>query len=284
MPATRDAQHAPAGSVPSVTSRARTEVSVATPALALTGERTVPELPEENYWFRRHEAAYAGVPGWVPRPPTVAIDAGCGEGYGVSALAGVFPGCRAIGIDYDATAMAHAARAYAGPHAAYLRGALTSLPLPDECADLVVSFQVLEHIWTPADCLRELARICRPGGTVVLTTPNRLTFSPGLARRERPANVYHCREYDAGELHEELGRWAPGLEVAALLGVCPGARLRDWEFLHGSIAIAQQRTEPAGWDPALAAAVAAVRADDFEIRPDRIDECLDLVVVARQAG
>ena len=81
---------------------------------------------------------------------------------------------------------------------------------------MTVSLQVLEHIWTPGDYVRELARVTRPGGVVVLSTPNRLTFSPGLGRREKPSNLYHCREYDAEELAGELGRWLPGAEVTVL--------------------------------------------------------------------
>ena len=51
----------------------------------------------------------------VPCPPSLAVDAGSGEGYGVAVLGAAFPGCRALGIDYDAAATAHAARTYAGP-------------------------------------------------------------------------------------------------------------------------------------------------------------------------
>ena len=84
-------------------------------------------------------------------PPSLAVDAGSGEGYGVAVLGAAFPGCRALGgIDYDAAATAHAARTYAGPHAAYLRGALAGLPLPDACADLVVSLRCSSTSGPPA--------------------------------------------------------------------------------------------------------------------------------------
>ena len=257
---------------------------MAAPVLALTGERTAPGVWHENYWFRRHQAAYAALPGWVPRPPSLSVDAGSGEGYGVALLGAAFPGCNAIGIDYDAAATAHAARTYAGPRAAYLRGALTGLPLPDACADLVVSLQVLEHIWTPAEYVRELARVCRPGATVVLTTPNRLTFSPGLGRRERPANAYHCREYDIAELVGELGHWTPELSADRVLGVHAGPRLLAWERENGALVGAQQARAPEAWGPALAGMVRQVRADDFAIGPDDLDASLDLVLVARRVG
>ena len=184
--------------------------------LTITGERTVPGVAAENYWFRRHEAGYAAVPGWVPLTPSVVLDAGCGEGYAAGLLDAAWPGVRVVGVDYDAATTAHAARAHGGERATYLRGALTALPVADGAVDLAVSLQVLEHIWTPGDYVRELARVTRAGGAVVVSTPNRLTFSPGLGRREKPANLYHCREYDAAELGDEVRRWLPGATVAVV--------------------------------------------------------------------
>ncbi|HXV93478.1 MAG TPA: SAM-dependent methyltransferase, partial [Pseudonocardia sp.] len=55
------------------------------PGLPLTGERTVPGVPEENYWFRRHEVVYRAL---APRcAGGVVLEAGCGEGYGADLLA-----------------------------------------------------------------------------------------------------------------------------------------------------------------------------------------------------
>jgi hypothetical protein len=118
---------------------------------------------------------------------------------------------------------------------------------------------------------------------VVLSTPNRLTFSAGLRRRERPANAFHCREYDAAELVAELARWAPRLAVEQVLGVRHGARLRAWEAEHGGLVDAQQARAADSWAPVVAEAVRQVRAADFEISPQGLDSSLDLVVVARRA-
>ncbi|SDP22335.1 Methyltransferase domain-containing protein [Pedococcus dokdonensis] len=247
--------------------------------LTITGERTAPGIWHENYWFRRHEAGYAAVPGWVPTAPSVVLDAGCGEGYAAGLIHGAWPAVLVVGVDYDAATTAHAARTHGGQRAAYLRGALTALPLPDGVVDVTVSLQVLEHIWTPGDYVRELARVTRPGGVVVVSTPNRRTFSPGLGRREKPANLYHCREYDAQELGEELVRWLPRAAVE-VVGLGPGDRLTEWESAHGSVVTAQQATEPDQWPLGLREAVAAVTAADFVLgEPD--DASLDLFAVLR---
>jgi SAM-dependent methyltransferase len=253
-------------------------VTVPTP-LTITGERTVPGVVAENYWFRRHEAGYAAVPGWVPSTPGVVLDAGCGEGYAAKLLDAAWPGVRVVGVDYDAATTAHAARTHGGERAAHLRGALTSLPLADGAVDVTVSLQVLEHIWTPGDYVRELARVTRAGGVLVISTPNRLTFSPGLGRRERPSNVYHCREYDADELGDELSRWLPGAKVD-VSGLGHGQRLAHWESAHGSVVTAQQRTRPEAWDDDLRATVGSVTALDFDLG-DAGDPSLDLFAVVR---
>ena len=78
------------------------------PTLALTGERTLPGIPAENYWFRRHEAAYEAL---VPFcRGAVVLEAGCGEGYGAGRIAAVARSV--VGLDYDAGTVAHVAAAY----------------------------------------------------------------------------------------------------------------------------------------------------------------------------
>ena len=89
--------------------------------LTITGERTVPGIAAENYWFRRHEAGYAAVPGWVPTTPRVVLDAGCGEGYAAGLLREAWPDRCVGGVDYDSATTSHAARAHGGEQTAYLR-------------------------------------------------------------------------------------------------------------------------------------------------------------------
>jgi SAM-dependent methyltransferase len=84
------------------------EQSAADAVLALTGERTVPGIPEENYWFRRHEAAYLTLLHHCADARV--LEAGCGEGYGAALLA---ESARlVVGLDYDAVTAAHVAARY----------------------------------------------------------------------------------------------------------------------------------------------------------------------------
>ncbi|MBF6176488.1 class I SAM-dependent methyltransferase [Nocardia blacklockiae] len=240
--------------------------------LPLTGERTVPGIAEENYWFRRHEIVYARL---LDRcAGRTVLEAGSGEGYGANMIAGV--AARVIGVDYDASAVEHVRAAY--PRVEMIQGNLAALPLEDGTVDVVVNFQVIEHLWDQAQFLRECLRVLRPGGELLISTPNRITFSPG---RDTPLNPFHTRELNAAELSELLVD--AGFRVELMTGVHHGPRLRELDAKWGgSLIDAQIERALAGepWPAELAADVAAVRTDDFTLITADIDASLDLVAVA----
>jgi SAM-dependent methyltransferase len=245
------------------------------PTLPLTGERTVPGMPEENYWYRRHEVAYLELLGYCAG--AVVLEAGCGEGYGADLLARVAR--RVLGIDYDAPTVRHAARMYPRVHA--VRGNLDALPLRPSTVDVVASLQVIEHLWDQRRFLAECARVLRPGGWLLVTTPNRLTFSPD---RDTPLNPFHTRELAAGELAELLQ--GAGLRVQRMAGVHHGGRLRELDRRHGgSVIDAQVGVALAGgeWPAGLLADVASVSAADFVVHESDVDTSLDLLAVAVRA-
>ena len=240
--------------------------------LPLTGERTVPGVLEENYWFRRHEVVYEAI---VPRcAGAVVLEAGCGEGYGADLLAGVAR--TVLGLDYDAATAVHVARRY--PRVAVARTNLVALPVRDGSVDAVVSLQVIEHLWDQERFLRECHRVLRPGGALLVSTPNRITFSPG---RETPLNPFHTRELSGSEL-AVLVRDA-GFAGVELRGLHHGPRLRELDAHHGgSIVDAQVAVvvDGAPWPPGLRADVASVTCADFELRTDDVDASLDLLASA----
>lgn len=242
--------------------------------LPLTGERTVPGIPEENYWFRRHEVVYEAL---LPRcRDAVVLEAGCGEGYGADLLAGVAR--TVVGLDYDGPTAAHAARRY--PRVAVARANLVALPLRAGAVDAVVSLQVIEHLWEQERFLRECRRVLRPGGALLVSTPNRLTFSPG---RDTPLNPFHTRELSGAEL-AGLVRDA-GFAGVEVLGLHHGPRLRQLDARHGGSVVDAQTAVVLGdgvWPDALLRDVASVACADFTLRADDVDGSLDLLVTARR--
>jgi SAM-dependent methyltransferase len=243
--------------------------------LPLTGERTVPGLAEENYWFRRHEVVYERLAGrCVDRD---VLEAGCGEGYGADLIADVAR--QVIGLDYDESAVAHVRARY--PRVDMRHGNLAALPLGAGSVDVVVNFQVIEHLWDQGQFVGECLRVLRPGGLLLMSTPNRVTFSPG---RDTPINPFHTRELNAAELTELLT--SQGFSMEAMLGVFHGPRLAELDERYGGSLIDAQierALADAPWSEELLADVASVTTDDFDVVDSTnrdIDESLDLVAIA----
>lgn len=231
----------------------------------------MPDFPEENYWFRRHEAAYefASTLG-----ESRVLDAGCGEGYGASLLSRCAD--LVVGLDYDSATIAHAAQAY--PEARFVRGNVAVLPLATASIDTVVCLQVIEHLWDQRQFAAECRRVLRPGGRLLVSTPNRLTFSPG---QDQPTNLFHSHEFTASELVALMR--SGGYHVETLLGLHPAPRLKELDLRHGgSFAAAQLANPPAEWPTALRVDVASVSVADFILGPEDVDSALDLLVLARR--
>ena len=243
--------------------------------LTLTGERTIPGLDVENYWFRRHEVVYQQL---APRCAGLEVlEAGCGEGYGADLISRIAR--RVIALDYDETTVAHVRARY--PRVEVMHGNLAELPLADASVDVVVNFQVIEHLWDQTQFVRECARVLRPSGLLMVSTPNRITFSPG---RDTPINPFHTRELNADELTRLLVD--AGFTSVSMSGVFHGPRLAEMDARHGGSIIDAQiarAVADAPWPAELLADVAAVTSADFDVvdTDDRdIDDSLDLVAIA----
>ena len=239
-----------------------------TETLPLTGERTAPGIWHENYWFARHDAAYRWITANLPIDPTGRVlDAGCGEGYGTELLR--LAGAASVtGLDYEDTTLRHVRRVY--PQTNVAQGNLVQTPFTSGAFRLVTSMQTIEHLWEQPRFVAECARILEPHGTLVLSTPNRLTFPSG--------NWYHTRELTPAEFVELVD---PIFDITHALGLHHGGRLQAWEAQYGSCVDAQLATEHDEWDENLAGLVKSARHEDFEIRPGDLDESLDLILVAK---
>ncbi len=98
------------------------------------------------------------------------VDVGCGVGDLLLALRQRCPAVQVAGCDFSPKAIEKAKANLPGGH--FIVHAITSLPYPDASFDVVLCTDTLEHMEYPADVLRELVRICKPGGHVCVVVPD----------------------------------------------------------------------------------------------------------------
>lgn len=171
-----------------------------------TGERAIPGQIEPDLW-NEHVARYL----FAARLATGrrVLDAGCGSGYGAAMLAR--QARWVTGVDLACEAVEYARSHYRGENLAFLQASVTALPFRDASFDLVVSFEVIEHVPDWQAMLAELRRVLAPSGTCLISTPNRLYY--GEARGASGPNPYHYREFDWRELSDELRRFFPAVSL-----------------------------------------------------------------------
>jgi SAM-dependent methyltransferase len=235
------------------------------PPLELTGERTLPDLPEENYWFRRHLAVYE----WIAERCAAlrVADLACGEGYGSEVLAR--RATEVIGVDANPEAHEHARLRYRHPNLRFERGLVEDFAGP---CDVIVFLQTIEHVREPD---RLLDRFAVAAPLAYISTPNRLTLAPPGA--EKSDNPWHVREYVLEEYRELL---APHYARVEVLGLFHARKLRahevairlGWDRVHRAAHITR---------PFYDRFVPAITSRDFTLRDHGLNRALDFLAVCR---
>jgi SAM-dependent methyltransferase len=240
------------------------------PPLALTGERTLPDVPEENYWYRRHLVVYR----WIARrcAGLRVVDMACGEGYGSAVLAQ--HAAEVVGVDANPDAHEHARLRYTSPQLRFERALIEDF---EDGApwDAIVFLQTVEHVAEPVPLLERFAALLAPGGVAYVSTPNRLTLAPpGASKSENP---WHVREYTPAEYRAVV---KPAFASVDLLGVFHARKLRvhelalrmGWDRVHPALRITR---------PFYDRFVPAIDERDFTLREGDLDRALDLLAVCR---
>lgn len=174
--------------------------------LEFTGERLIPGLVDPDLW-NEHYCRYLFAARLAARKRV--LDIACGAGYGSDCLAQTAASVTAIDLSPEAAASAR--NAYPSPNIRFLAADARSLPFPDSSFDLIVAFEVIEHLDDPAALLVEAKRLLAPGGQLVVSTPNKLYYAE--TRRLSGPNPYHVRELDFEEFQEALSSQFPSVTL-----------------------------------------------------------------------
>jgi 2-polyprenyl-3-methyl-5-hydroxy-6-metoxy-1,4-benzoquinol methylase/glycosyltransferase involved in cell wall biosynthesis len=182
-------------------------------AMDFTGERFVSgldgQIKHEHYHRYLFAARYC-----VDKD---VLDVASGEGYGSSLLSQVAR--QVIGVDLDQASVDYANRTYLSQNVSFKQGDAVELPIADGSVDVVVSFETIEHFAEHKRFLLEVTRVLRPGGLIVVSSPNK----PVYDKHNSKANPFHVQELDRRELVDLLR------QNFSHIAIC------DQRAVHGSV-------------------------------------------------
>jgi SAM-dependent methyltransferase len=237
------------------------------PPLSLTGERTLPDVPAENYWYRRHLVVYE----WIAERcrGLDVVDLACGEGYGTDVLSR--SARSVVGVDANPEAHEHARLKYTRPGVRFARELVETYGEP---ADAIVFLQTIEHVQNPGEILDRVRSLLRPGGVAYVSTPNVLTLAPD---GRKSGNPWHVKEYRADEFRALC---EASFDSVELLGLFHARKLRlhelaiarGWDSVHPKLGITERFYQ---WF------TPAISERDFTFKTAPLDRALDFLAVLR---
>ena len=171
-------------------------------AAEFTGERVVPGQVDLDLW-NEHIARYVFATR-LARGKRV-LDLGCGTGYGTAEISK--SAASVTGLDISADAIAYVKQSYAQFNMRFVRASAAAIPLRNASFDLVVAFEVIEHIDDWRLLLEEVRRVLAPGGQLVVSTPNKSYYAE--SRKLSGPNPFHSHEFEFAEFKTELEAFFP---------------------------------------------------------------------------
>ena len=236
----------------------------------LAPERIIPDETERGilaYHLKRYEFALERC------ADRDVLDIACGVGYGSELLATEARSVHAGDISAETVDYARIRYGSSGVRFDVLDA--VRLALPDTSFDVVVSFETIEHLEHPELALAEFARVLRPGGTLVVSTPHVARTDPS------PENQHHRVELSRTDLEALLRKSFVDIEIFGQRRLQTSAhRLAqrlDVLGLRRRVAFLRRGARLLG-----TAAMAEMTADDIVISADDIDRATEIVAVCRR--
>ncbi|MFQ5787497.1 MAG: class I SAM-dependent methyltransferase [Thermodesulfobacteriota bacterium] len=234
-----------------------------------TGERIIPpKAGEVSYLFNRHKMAYLFANGLTKE--NVVLDAGCGTGYGSKILAN--NANKVYAIDYSYDAVNFAKQNYSHLKVSHIVMDVNSMGFDNNAFDLIVSFQVIEHMKSLDIYLEELIRILKDDGTIIISTPN------VQSKQKSTDNKFHFNELTYEEANQLFELYFDHVEFC-------GTHYRQKNFLRTFIQKSFLYQVVGRKIPRKniikKVAKSTLRLDDFIVSKDNIEKAMDLIIVAR---
>ena len=173
---------------PTVKNREPVPQVISDDELPFTGERVIPGKVDADL-YNEHFARYVYARQFCAGKKI--LDTGCGTGYGSRHLAEAAQ-C-VVGIDNDRAAIAYAKSKFSASNTQYFVADCQCLPFADGTFDVVTSFELIEHLPDARAHLAEVRRVLRPGGVLVVSTPNHDVYAE---HRGGELNPFHVQEWN----------------------------------------------------------------------------------------
>lgn len=171
-----------------------------------TGERLVPGQVDQDL-LNEHMSRYAFA-ARLARNKRV-LDIACGMGYGSFELSK--HAARVVGLDVSDEAVHSARERYQAANLEFLTAPAQQIPFDDHSFDLIVAFEVIEHLSDWEALLGQAKRLLAPGGQFIVSTPNKIFYAE--TRRLAGPNPFHVHEFEFSEFHAELSRFFPSVTM-----------------------------------------------------------------------
>lgn len=167
-----------------------------------TGERMIPDIHDGNLIYGEHLARYEFVLELIKGKSV--LDIASGSGYGSYLMAKHAKSVK--GVDISKEAINYASNKYSCKNLQFIVGNASTIPFEDNKFDIVTSFETLEHIdEDQAKFISEIKRVLKPGGLLIISTPNDKVVPPG--------NHYHVHELNLQQFSKLVSKYFKKVDV-----------------------------------------------------------------------